>query len=203
MSDSPTRARRQERNRAAILDAARELLLERGLDGFSLREVARRADYAPGALYTYFANVDELLGALGMAALRVLGEYLDAVPTTLPAEERAVALAEAYLRFAAERPEEYAIAFDRLTVPATRWAAFTQVAWPFTILVEAFAAGVASGEFVARPGFGAAEMAYGAWALANGAVALDRRHLASIDEDLTPMKLEAVRAYVRGLGRKE
>lgn len=200
--ESPTRGRRQERTRRAILDAARELILERGLEGFSLREVARRADYTPGALYTYFSSAEELLGAVGMESLEVLGGYMGRVSGVLRAEERVLALAEAYLRFAEERPDEYAIVFERLTVPAESWAHFVRVAFPFTVLVEAFEAGAAEGAFEPRPGFGPAEMAYGLWCLAHGAAALSRKHLAALPDDMTAAQAGAVRAYVGGLGRR-
>lgn len=198
MPSSPPRGRRRERIRGRILDAARGLLLERGLDGFSLREVARRADYTPGALYTYFASVDDLLAALGIEGLSALGSYLGEVGESPPAE-RAVSLGEAYLRFAAERPEEYEVVFDALVVPGQPWSEFARVAYPFTMLVETFAEGVRQGAFAARPGFGPAEMAYGLWCLADGTVSLGRRHLALLADDLTPVQIEAMRAYVRGL----
>lgn len=197
--ESETRTRRQERTRREILTAARELVLERGLEGFSLRAVARRADYTPGALYTYFSSAEELLGAVGMEGLQVLGEYMEAVPGDMPHAQRVVALGEAYLRFALERPDEYSIVFDRLTVPTERWEEFVRVAYPFTLLVEAFAAGVEAGEFATRPGFGAPEMAYGLWCLGNGAAALARKHLAALRDDMSPARTGAMHAYVRGL----
>ena len=197
--ESVTRSRRQERIRAEILESARQLILERGPDGFSLREVAARADYTPGALYTYFASADDLLGAIAMQSLQVLGGVMTQVPTDLPAPERCVALGEAYLRFAAEHPEEYAIVFERLTVPSKGWEQFAQMAWPFTVLGDAFAAGVDEGAFETGPMLGAPEMAYGLWCIAHGAAALKRRFLAALPDDMTPIQLEVMRAYVRGL----
>jgi AcrR family transcriptional regulator len=44
------RDRRRLTTRAEILMAARELLLEVGPEGLSLRQVARRADISPAAL---------------------------------------------------------------------------------------------------------------------------------------------------------
>lgn len=55
--------------RARILAAARAVLAERGEAEVSLRAVARRAGFTPGALYTHFANRDALFLALAAEAL--------------------------------------------------------------------------------------------------------------------------------------
>jgi AcrR family transcriptional regulator len=56
--------------RTLILDAARSAFFELGLDGASIREIAQRAGYTPGAIYSYFASKEEVYAAL-------LGESLD------------------------------------------------------------------------------------------------------------------------------
>ncbi|WP_152543612.1 helix-turn-helix domain-containing protein, partial [Methylibium sp. T29] len=56
--------------RALVLDAARAAFFELGLERASVREIARRAGYTPGAIYSYFASKEEMYGAL-------LGESLE------------------------------------------------------------------------------------------------------------------------------
>lgn len=56
--------------RELVLDAARSAFFELGMDKTSIREVAQRAGYTPGAIYSYFASKEEMYGAL-------LGESLD------------------------------------------------------------------------------------------------------------------------------
>ena len=56
--------RRRTRNRQAILDAALALIEVSGIDGWSMRELAERVDYTPGALYRYFDGKAALLAAL-------------------------------------------------------------------------------------------------------------------------------------------
>jgi AcrR family transcriptional regulator len=53
-----------------VLDAARSAFFELGMDKASIREIARRAGYTPGAIYSYFASKEAIYGAL-------LGESLD------------------------------------------------------------------------------------------------------------------------------
>jgi AcrR family transcriptional regulator len=56
--------------RELVLDAARSVFFEFGMEKTSIREIASRAGYTPGAIYSYFAGKEELYGAL-------LGESLD------------------------------------------------------------------------------------------------------------------------------
>jgi AcrR family transcriptional regulator len=54
------RAAGKRRTRARLLQAAFGLLVDRGFEGLSLRQVAREAGIAPAALYRHFADADEL-----------------------------------------------------------------------------------------------------------------------------------------------
>ena len=63
--------------RDAVLDAARSAFLELGLEGASLREIARRAGYTPGALYSYFDSKEAVYGALLGESLDRLNDFVD------------------------------------------------------------------------------------------------------------------------------
>jgi AcrR family transcriptional regulator len=56
--------RRRSRNRARLLEAAKELFAARGMQSTAVAEVAERADIATGSFYSYFRTKDELLDAL-------------------------------------------------------------------------------------------------------------------------------------------
>lgn len=56
---------KRERTRAALLDAARALVREKGFERTTLAAVARRAGMTTGAIYGNFKNRDELFIALG------------------------------------------------------------------------------------------------------------------------------------------
>jgi AcrR family transcriptional regulator len=51
-------------NRAAILDAAREVFAELGFDAATVRDVVRRTDLASGTFYNYFPDKESVLRAL-------------------------------------------------------------------------------------------------------------------------------------------
>jgi AcrR family transcriptional regulator len=56
---------KRERTRAALLEAARDLVREQGYERTTMEAVARRAGMTSGALYGNFKNRDELFIALG------------------------------------------------------------------------------------------------------------------------------------------
>ena len=56
--------------RRAVLDAARSAFFDLGMEKTSMREIAQRAGYTVGAIYSYFASKEEVYGAL-------LGESLE------------------------------------------------------------------------------------------------------------------------------
>jgi AcrR family transcriptional regulator len=58
---------KRERTRAKLLEAARQLVREKGYEGTTLEEVAKRAGMTTGAIYGNFKNREELFVALGHA----------------------------------------------------------------------------------------------------------------------------------------
>src|SRR6185503_3084020 len=56
---------KRDRTRAALLEAARTLIREKGYERTTLEEVATRAGMTTGAIYGNFKNRDELFIALG------------------------------------------------------------------------------------------------------------------------------------------
>lgn len=95
------RARREERQQAVgaarrglILDAARAVFTESGLDGGSLREIARRAGYTPGALYSYFDSKEAIYAELLGESLDRLQAAVRAAKPAAPARGRRKAVAD-------------------------------------------------------------------------------------------------------------
>jgi TetR/AcrR family transcriptional regulator, tetracycline repressor protein len=63
-SDRRTPGQRAGLTRQAVLAQARAALAEDGVDGLSMRRLARRLGVAPNALYSHVANRDDLIDAL-------------------------------------------------------------------------------------------------------------------------------------------
>ena len=115
---SPDAARLQrqaavtEVRRALVLDAARSAFSDLGLEGASLREIAKRAGYSPGALYSYFASKEEVYAALLGESLERLNAQvtLAAIATTDPAT-RLRHVATAFFDFYRENPRDLDLGF--------------------------------------------------------------------------------------------
>jgi AcrR family transcriptional regulator len=67
--------RRYARNKETILAAAREIFREDGLDKFSMRSLADKADYSASAIYKYFNNKQEILEALRAEGWQLLNQF--------------------------------------------------------------------------------------------------------------------------------
>lgn len=93
--------------RRSLLTAARELLVERGVTGFSLREVARRAGVSPRAPYHHFPDRIALLAEVAREGFGGLSALMATEMGIADPEQRLRALGLAYLRFAAESPAEF------------------------------------------------------------------------------------------------
>ena len=101
--------------RAALLKATLRAIAEDGPDGFTLRDVARRAGVSPAAPYRHFRDKDELLAAVAGECAERLGASIDAaVAQAAPdALDRFRHVGIAYVMFAYEHPEH----FRALSVP--------------------------------------------------------------------------------------
>jgi AcrR family transcriptional regulator len=65
------------RTRRRLLDAAAELLRERGMRGVSVVEIARKAGTSPAAFYQYFGGVEEATLELAREAAAGMPEVLE------------------------------------------------------------------------------------------------------------------------------
>ena len=113
---------RRDRLRERIVDAAERVIAEKGLPGLKAREVAGAAGCALGAIYTVFADLDDVILRVGARTLARLEKELSA-----PGEGDALKrLALAYLAFARrEEPSWRALFGHRLPLgtPLPDWFA--------------------------------------------------------------------------------
>jgi AcrR family transcriptional regulator len=86
--------------RQALIEAAEQVIAERGVDGFSLRETARRAGVSPAAPGHHFKDARGLLTAVAAQAFREFGDALEAADQARDRQSRIRAQGLAYVRFA-------------------------------------------------------------------------------------------------------
>ena len=99
--------------RRALLEAARQLVAERGLNGFTLRQVARLAGVSHAAPYHHFADKAALVAALAEESFAELAGALQAAWGDTAGEplEGLQAMGLAYVRFAVSHPAEFRFMF--------------------------------------------------------------------------------------------
>jgi AcrR family transcriptional regulator len=97
--------------RAALVQAAMELLEESGETDLSLRAVARRAGVSPAAPYRHYADREALVSAVAAVGYRELAERLAAAHPSPSTPEQLASVAIAYVQFALERPALFRIMF--------------------------------------------------------------------------------------------
>lgn len=134
----------------AVLRAAAESLEEQGVEGLSLREVARKAKVSHNAPYRHFPRREGLLAALAAQGFDELRRALEAA-----AGPRIV---EAFVGFALERPQRFRLMFGGRLPPETHPELRERWASAFAVVEKAFA----------HSGGDASIAAAAAWSLMNG-----------------------------------
>lgn len=99
--------------RAALLAAGEAELTEKGVEGFSLRSVAKRAGVSHAAPSHHFGDTRGLLTALAAEGFRQFQDTLDARETGATEDrDRAVRAGLGYLEFALKRPALFRLIFS-------------------------------------------------------------------------------------------
>jgi AcrR family transcriptional regulator len=108
--------------KAVLIKAAFQVIGKLGVDGLTLREIARRAGVSHNAPYRHFKSKEDLLAALATDSLRQLtGSVREAVDAESQQNLRLRAAARAYLEYALKNPARFSLtfhaAFDRESYP--------------------------------------------------------------------------------------
>ena len=99
--------------RRQLIAAAEELILERGVDGFTLREAARRAGVSPAAPAHHFGSAEGLLAEVAYLGFKEFGDALSAADERGGADprERLYQQGLAYVQFALKNPARFELMF--------------------------------------------------------------------------------------------
>lgn len=166
--------------RERLLQAARDVLADDGLEGLTLRAIARRAGVSHGAPLRHFPSLASLLAAVGADGFtRLIATVDDHVAESdteaeaagrAPGPRRRLAAAgQAYVRFALREPGVFSVTFRPERVDVTDRAYQAQGAAAFQQLVDLVAAVQADGW---RPEHPARQVAGVMWAQVHGLAVL-------------------------------
>jgi AcrR family transcriptional regulator len=200
LEDEPRLSRRDRRHhdtREEILAAARELLLEVGPEALSLRQVARRSEFSPAALYTYFSSRDEIIASLFAESFERLNAYLRRVPADLPLKRRVVELGMAYMDFGRDNPMDL-----RCILAATSQEGLASSSAgalglnALRIFGDTLREGMEQGLFAPDQPLSVPELAYGVWALVHGLVSVSAIDLTEVADELSADPRRVLETFV-------
>src|SRR5579871_4440163 len=190
--------------REALLQAALDLIGQKGAAGFTFADAARMAGVSPAAPYRHFRDRDELLASIAQRGFEQFEAALseawdDGRPDTVTAFQRT---GTSYLAFAREQPSFYSARFEA-GLPIESNAALHAAAERAFAVIRAAAERLAALAPQGTPRPPALMMALHMWSMSHGIASLfargdaARRKLPMSAEEL----LEAeVLIYLRGLG---
>ena len=111
----PTAARRQrerEARKEAILKAASDLFVARGIEATTVDDIARACDLAKGTVYRYFTSKDEIAFTLLLEdSETLLAALRAALDPARPAVEQIERVWMAHYRFSVAQPESFRYMF--------------------------------------------------------------------------------------------
>lgn len=108
---APSRAYHHGNLRESLLLAAETVLAAHGVQGITLREVAKAAGVSHAAPYHHFASLNELLAAVAERGFAALADAMECANAEGDTRERLLHIAQAYVRCARSQPERFRLMF--------------------------------------------------------------------------------------------
>jgi AcrR family transcriptional regulator len=205
MGSAERRQRETADTRRRILDAARDLFVQKGYRATSMRAIAERIEYTPTAIYHHFESKGALLTELCAQDFRALAAAFQRVARVDDPVDRLLRIGDAYVDFGLEHPMHYQLMF-MMVRPAAEKLALGQgdpVEDAYAFLRTTVEEAVANGRF--RPEYDDPDqIAQMLWATAHGLVSL---RIAKMDDpwiefrDLRRTAAQAFQTMMRGLLR--
>jgi AcrR family transcriptional regulator len=108
--------------RQATIDVAIEIIVEKGIEALTLREVAQRIGVSRMAPYRHFENKSALLAAVAAEGFEMMYRHLQHNPTEIMSDlpknplQKLQQLGVAYIFYATSQPTHYRLMFGSLAV---------------------------------------------------------------------------------------
>ncbi len=111
MSTADRIERERLAKRTLILDAARDLFVERGIEAVTLREIAQRIEYSTTAIYVQFKDKQDLVEQMVREDFGKFANALQRAASVPDAVDRLEKLGHEYINFALTMPRHYQLLF--------------------------------------------------------------------------------------------
>lgn len=189
-----------DETRAALLQAAHDLLAAEGPAALSVRRIAAAAGVSTMNVYSRFGGKVGVLDELWIDGFRRLGESMNEFPLTDDPLENLRRCGQTYRRFARANPTYYSLMFDR-TIPDFHPSDHAKAVALDSLgrVVERVQAAMDDG---AIPPGDAYQVAVGLWACEHGLVSLEMRMEHDVEFDWDHIAPATVEALVRGLAAR-
>jgi len=121
--------RERETVRHSILTAARTLFLAEGYANVSMRKIAERIEYSPGAIYSYFPSKEDIFFALAEEGLQYLRAHCACEADDASPLSRVRDAFWRFYTFSKEQPEYFSLIFVDSAAPriSRDWERFSFV----------------------------------------------------------------------------
>lgn len=183
MGTAERKEREKELKRSMMLEAAEQLILEKGLDHLNMDEVAERAEVSKGSLYQYFSNKNDLVLGICNKATSILEKEIAKVLTKdLLGIELVYMIGATFLNFVNKHPEFFrAMRFhdnlketNELSDSKYLCQCRDNMHSSFNCMVRAIQIGIQDGSINA--GYDPKELAVILWGTSHGMVSLAYQH---------------------------
>jgi AcrR family transcriptional regulator len=175
MGPKERRVREREQTKSRILDAAREMFVEDGIEAVTMREIAKRIEYTPTAIYHHFRDKQALIEELCLIDFRALASAFQKIGRIEDPGERLRRIGLAYVDYALGHPSHFRFMFmtRKPSMPASSFGVSDEDpnGHAYGVLRAAVAEGIDAGRF--RPEFtDPDELAQVLWAGVHGIASL-------------------------------
>jgi len=112
MSISERKQKEKEALRLLILNGAKKLFVERGIEYTTIRNIADEINYSVGTVYVYFKDKNAIFHDLHSIGFQELGQYFNELFAIEDPMKRLKKMGSVYIKFALENSEMYDLMFN-------------------------------------------------------------------------------------------
>jgi AcrR family transcriptional regulator len=112
MSITERKAKEKEELRALILQGAKKLFIENGIEQTTIRNIADEISYSVGTVYVYYKDKNSILHDLHTLGFKQLGGEMRVLLSVADPMERLAAIGRVYIQFAVNNPDMYDLMFN-------------------------------------------------------------------------------------------